>query len=234
MFIQLLLSLFSLVWSPSQVRVPGPGGGTVAIPLTVSLVVHTTGQAAYPNSVTTGAINTTGANVIVIFVDEVYGSPATPTDSLSNTWTKVPISAGYPQAWYCVNSNTGSSHTFTESTNNSSVSAALILGVIAFKLSGTASLDVAASVNAFGNLTTQPGSITPGFNGELLITMWGGSVLPTTLAVNSGFTLLDTATDGSISFGDAWQAQTTLAAINPTWSGWTNPDRMAPVILAFK
>ena len=182
----------------------------------VALVAHTaiTGGAA---TLTTTAINTTGATLLQICYMAPYGALVQPTDSANNAAGKwINFGSGYGTAacYYILSPTTSSSHTFSV-TNNGGYNAALAV----YAFSGVASFDTASMVGG----PFQPGSITPASNGELLLTVelnWSGSY--TSAAVNSGFTITDnTATTYQLA-AQAWQVQTTAAAINPTWSGFTD------------
>jgi hypothetical protein len=79
------------------------------------LVAHT-GASLNTSPVTTPAIDTTGATLIIIAAaDDV--APSVPTDSAGNTWTPLTLwdqgTTMLVRLFYCVNPTTSTSHTFT-------------------------------------------------------------------------------------------------------------------------
>ncbi len=68
------------------------------------------------NTITSGAITTTGANLIVVNVGSYSVNPATFGDSKSNIWTALTLqsvtSGVQTRLYYCVNPTVGSGHTF--------------------------------------------------------------------------------------------------------------------------
>jgi len=75
------------------------------------LIANTAQRGITGSGVTTPAINTTGANLLV-----VGGQSAAPTDSFGNTWTATPA-VGNSRLYYCVNPTVGAAHTFSNSTS---------------------------------------------------------------------------------------------------------------------
>ena len=235
---KILLLLLFVSLTGAQVRVPGPGG--YAAPNAPSVVCHTTaGTTSNSANLTTSAMNCTGVKVFVAAVSAVGGSYATNvlSDSQGNTWTRLTeIADGYPQVFYAVSPSVGSSQTFT--VLGGVPGNGMQIAVAGFN--NVSSMDVHNGTNLYSSATTQqPGSITPSQNGELLVTIYEGLLLDssTTLAVNSGFTMLDNSNNGygggSNYTALAWQVQATAAAINPTWSGIGFYYRTAIAILAF-
>lgn len=95
------------------------GGGGGAVP---TLLAHTAAAPlGYPGSTTTMAIDTTGANFIVIAAenDQTGGTTNTISDSAVNPWTRIAavhISGGGCALYYCASPTTSATHTFTNST----------------------------------------------------------------------------------------------------------------------
>lgn len=89
-----------------------------------TLVAHV-GTGGSANGVTSGAIDTTGANLLVINVAWYPGvtDPLTITDSKSNTWTALTqhgtggagATTEHQRLYYCFGGTVGSGHTFTGS-----------------------------------------------------------------------------------------------------------------------
>lgn len=163
---------------------------------------------------TSGSIDTTGANLIVVCVGSNYSGPQVSaiTDSKSNTWTALTGRGAVAKGriFYCLNPTVGSGHTFTNSADGDRLFALAFSGVDSYENdSGAADAD-------------QPGSLTPSLDGSLLVTMmrdFAGN-----LSINSGFTIaeLDSGNDS----GAAYLIQLTAAAVNPTWSGNSGGDRV--------
>ena len=140
-------------------------------------------------SVTTSAINTTGATLIVVAVSyapAIYGV-STPTDSSSNTYTQINNNAGYNYdtvaLYYNSNPTTSSSQTFTE--NAGSVNYPSIC-VEAF--SGTSistAYDQQNSLFTNGSYSFNTGSITPTYANELIVATGTNSTASQSISITS-------------------------------------------------
>lgn len=208
--------------------------------MAISLVAHAEGHGA--NNPATGAIDTTGANLIVVTTTRYGGSSSVSvTDNKGNTFTggtEQLISSGDPgvRIWRCENPIVGSGHTFTF--NGTSIFGGLC--VAAFSGAGSPAFDtetgVAGSVGAF---SVQPGSITPPQDGCLLVTTvtTNNSTGDTpNFAVDSSFIQLDHYDfNGGVNYGGtlAYLIQGTAGAVNPTWS-WSNSVVPAAAMMDFK
>jgi hypothetical protein len=209
----------------------GGGGG-------FSLVAHTIATNGSASPITTSAIDTTGATLIVVAFDEVDGlALATVSDNKGNTWTPLTArdnGAGpLTQLVYCIAPTVGSGHTFTITSTSTFISGHLAVQAWS---GGAGTFDVQnGGTPAFGT-SAQPGSVTPSVNNSLIITSVSAdndSALP--LTINSGFTVSDTSrTDGAYLFGMAYFVQGTAAAINPTWSWAGTGSDIAAAIATFK
>lgn len=180
---------------------------------------------------TTTGVDTTGANLIVLFA--AYEAGSTVSDSKSNTWTALTPkgSGGVAQLFYCFNPTVGSGHTF-------STTPITYGGIFMAAFSGATSspFDVENGVAPGSGTSIQTGSVTPSLNNELIITginLGGSAASPT---INSGFTQTDSINANSgVSYGGslAYLIQTSASAVNPTWS-WTNAATNPAVIATFK
>ena len=153
----------------------------------ISLVAHTSAASTTGGSVTTSAINTTGANLIVISTT-LQNGPASIRDSNNNTWTalnRYGTAVGI-QLFYCLNPMVGSSHTFTNGASNEYQS----IAVGAF--SGVATSSAFDAQNGVANRSSpiQTGSISPSQNGDLLVTAIGNGSSRAD-SVDSSFTLIE-------------------------------------------
>jgi hypothetical protein len=183
---------------------------------------------------TSSAINTTGANLIVIHVGH-YNAIATPSDSKSNTWTSLTAVGNSPvrsNLFYCLNPTVGSGHTFTINSIFASVE------VSAWSGAKTSSVFDQENGAADTDEVFSPGSVTPSENNELVIV--GGCVYAAdgvTLSVDGGFTVSDSK---AVVVGDSvaslmgYIVQTTATASNPTFTASASSLYTASTIATFK
>lgn len=207
------------ILSPILTGLNVSGGGSP-----ITLLVHNA-TAGSANTVTSGVLDTTGSNFIVVVVMGVFQA-ATPSmsDNKGNTYTAVSL-AGCPtgagasgaqvQMYYVYAPTVGTGHTVTFSQTGAFGS----INVLAFSGTVGSTIDqqsCAANIGV-GNTSQQGGSVTPGHNNEVLIS--GLSAFPVTaISVSSPFTISDiNGTSGA----SAYQIQTTATAQNPTWN-WTS------------
>lgn len=195
-----------------------------------TVLAHRIDGSASGSGFTTTGIDTSGADLIVGAV-AWFGSTADFSDLVggnSNTWTPLtPIGGGGGtgiQLFYCHNPTVGSGHTFT------TTSAFAAIAVIA--VSGSAASPFDQESGASG--VSQPGSITPSFDNEILITALVNSDAGTQ-TVDSGFTIEDqignNAAGNNVAAALAYIIETSLAAKNPSWSPASNGK---VVMAAFK
>jgi len=168
---------------------------------------------------TSSAIDTTGANLLVVSVG--WFGTVTVSDSKSNTWiglTTRNVGTEKGRLFYCLGGTVGSGHTFTIS--GSGIYAAAT--VHAF--SGVAGYQIESGAPSTG--ATQPvasGSVTPLTNGALVVTTMTAGATPATDAISpGGFTQITApgVTGTTLQVSTGYYIQPTAAAINPTWS-WT-------------
>lgn len=197
---------------------------------TLSLLAHTASSSA---STTTPAIDTSGATLIVA-VGGTWNSPPTMSDSEGNTWTVATTTtvanSACSRILYVANPTTGTSHTFTVSGSNAPTCA-----ILAFGGAGVLDQTNEAATNSPPNTLWQPGSVTPGVNGELIVTGFdvdGSSVSPT---IDSGFTVTDVVAYGANVEGiaAAYLVQATAGAIDPTWT-YGGGHTIAATIASFR
>lgn len=230
---------------PKQARffnppIPATGGGGGSF--TYTIIAHTwisTDSA----TVTTPAIDTTGANLIIYGVSIVNGSFTITDNKGSPTLTKLTEQGDAfdgirsNQICYAISPTVGTGHTFTFANSASSFSVLEVLAVK--KSSGTPTFDTqngfsqssGASAESF-----QVGSVTPAGDNELIVTsaVWNNNQTPT---IDSSFTFSDwgsTPTAGVNMGGLAYLIQTTGGTVNPTWSFSGNINSYGGTIAAFK
>ncbi len=209
-----------------------------------SLVAHVGAKSTNGAGFTSGSINTSGADLLIVMVGNFSGTQPTLTDSVgasSNTWTALTRqdsgSGSSGLIYYAKNATVGSGHTFTLTGANSFAS----MEVQAWSGSDlTAPFDVENGANESSSLTSlQTGSVTPANNGSLIVAglcLRGLSVSGDTATIGSGFTDLDQQVGVSsqcLGSALAYLVQGTAGAVNPTWS-WTHVDSADAVIAVFK
>jgi hypothetical protein len=175
------------------------------------------------NVATTGAIDTTGANLIVIIVADYNAeAPSVVTDSKSNNYTALSTSTGqFSQVLihYLYNPTVGSGHTFT-ATRTGGFPA---IKAYAFSGSVASPFDVGGGdgVASPGPTTVQPGPVTPSEDNELLVTGWGWSQVSDTPTIDGGFsspTSVNNNPGVHFALSAAYLIQTTATLSDPTWT----------------
>jgi hypothetical protein len=201
-----------------------------------SLVAHTQAT-SFATPVTTGTIDTTGADLIVVSTNVDTGDCLgnfSISDNKSNTWTQVASNHSVSLItvmWYSHNPTVGAGHTFSVACN------AALAGVITIQawsgsVVGTVS-DQANSATTAGATSLNTGSITPSQNNSLIVSACGVNGGTNTCSVNSGLTISDgIAFSGGVHYGGAlaYLVQSPAAAINPLWSWAASND--ADVVIA--
>jgi hypothetical protein len=216
----------------------GGGGGSMAF----ALVAHTAAASTNNTSVTTGAIDTTGANLIVLVTSEDVTKTPVPTDSNGNSYTNLTKfgAATSPGVtiWYKLSPIVGAGHTFTNTPSGGGNSFPAI-AVLAFSGAGSAGVDASQNGSTGTANTRQPGSITPSENNEVVIASsgWNGAIGVASAVINGGFNSPpDQVDSGSNNYGAAisYLIQTSAAAANPTWTYGVSSPAAAAGIAAFK
>lgn len=212
------------------------GGGGGSPTLIVSTIKGTNSS-----SVTTDAIDTTGANFIAIVLSSGGGSSATISDSKSNTWTNLTLYVDVFRSIsmsYCYAPTVGSGHTFT-----GSLAGKNSIAVAAFNNVATSPFDVENGNvgTTFGtNTPLSTGSVTPSQANSLLIAgLMGDSGLSADMSIDSSFTIANSLKGSDISGGGyscalAYKVLTSSSATNPSWTFSANPAVAAANIAAFK
>lgn len=202
----------------------------------IAHVASVTAAGPGSDTITSGAINTTGADLVVVEVSWYTGTTASPTlsDSKSNTWTGLTQQTNNSRAsrlFYCAGATVGTGHTFT-------LAGSVLFGVIsAVAVSGAHAAPFASENGVsvgFAN-SGQPGSVTPPEDGCLVVTGLTLEHASSATGVDGGFTAAFTELGSdNIGGGLAWLVQATAAAVNPTWSWSGGGSSFASTIAAFK
>lgn len=199
--------------------------GSAPPPPDIQLLVSAQKTIKAGGPVTTSAIDTTGATLIVAAVASYYGTN-TVVDSAGNTWHALTEYGAGGQGdtvtiFYAFNPTTSATHTFSgddlASQGFTSIMVAAFSGTDATAAVFEAGTDKGhAQTN--GN-PVQPGSVVVATIGDLYITAVGGYA-NATLAIDSGFTIItqDVLAANSLFAGLAYLLATDLVAVNPTWT----------------
>src|ERR1043166_364714 len=200
-----------------------------------SVITHTAAASTDHDSVTTGAVDTTGASLIYV-VAAVYdpGAVGTLADSKGNTWTestRLIINNIRVITWYSRVTSVGSGHTFTF-TGSPNFPA---IAVLALSGATASPFDSKNSGSVLSGTSLPTGSVTPAADNEVLISGIAFDGNENTLAIDNGFTIsdqIDRAGGNNIGVGLAYKIQTTAVAVNPSWS-WSVTAYAATELAAF-
>jgi hypothetical protein len=193
---------------------------------------HVGAQSGTSQNVTTGAINTTGADLLVV-VQAYYGPAGASviSDSAGNTWTDLTVYAsahrsvkiGYVQA-----PTTSASHTFTSTQNNSNYPT-LCVSAWSGSVSTPKEDDQGATTAGATSLAT--GNATPTTT-DLFITGCSQGGTTGTLTLSAGFTVTDAFTGVANAVEGGMGYATGSSAVQATWNFDSN--EAAVCIAAFK
>ncbi len=209
--------------------------------MSYSLIAHT-GAGGSANSATTSAINTSGANLLIVSASWYAGTTTSGvvSDSKSNTWTLLTKhTSDLPcanQLFYCVPVAVGSGHTFTFSGTDSFAS----IGVQAWSGNAAVPFDSQSGNDQTHNIsnTIQPGSLLPSEDNCLVVaSLQFENNSANTVTIDSGFTISDTVpySGGNNEGGSmAYLVQTTATSVNPTWDVGGNMPWLATTLAVFK
>jgi hypothetical protein len=200
-----------------------------------SLVSSTIKNTAAAGGGTTDAIDTTGADLIVLVISQYsVGASDTPSDSKGNTWAGLTVQTSGDarvRLFYASAPTAGSGHTFAYSVSNSYAT----ITALAFSGAHASPFDQENGAGASA-ASIQPGSVTPTEDNELVVCgLCTGGNQGGDATINGGFTLAHRfAYDGnSMGGAGAYLIQATATAANPTWS-WPNSGAAAAAIATFK
>lgn len=204
--------------------------------MAISLI--TNGQGSGNTNPTTGALDTTGATLLIAVV--TYAGTVSVSDSKGNTWTALTASAngGVTSRIYYVNSATptvGSGHTFT--LNGTGIAGAI--NIIAFSGSDSTPYDGQQNANsAASGATLTTNSVTPTANNYLVVAGFsGGNTFGGAGSINLSFNITNQkALTGGSNYGTAaaYLIQGTAAAVNPTWTLGSTVSNIASSIAVFQ
>lgn len=216
----------------------------VAPPAGFSLVASAASAGMLLGPVTTSAIDTTGANLLVVAVSQYNGATiGTLTDSKGNTWIGLTAVTGsaetYARLYYCPSPTVGSSHTFTFDNGGSLGGLYGVVAIQAWSGANASPFDTqnGATAGGGGLSAIQPGSVTPSQNNSLIVTSFSASHM-TGYSIDGSCTItanVDYFSGVNEGLAMAYLVLGTAAATNPTWSAAVGgPNDMSAVIAVFK
>lgn len=191
-----------------------------------SIISSVTAQTSNNNDVTTGGIDTTGADLIILgVVNAVAAAANVISDSKSNTWITVPpgdhaTSAVRLQTYYAKSPTVGTGHTFAASTVTNSLPCLFVIAVSGAHLTAPLDQDAGNVEQASAN-TLLAGSNDPTNADELMVAIIGLNNGHSGMGIDSGYTV-ELSNPSIVGFGGAlaWKINTTGAAENPAFT-WT-------------
>jgi hypothetical protein len=200
-------------------------------------LISNTSAAGTTETVTTGTIDTTGANLIVLGVSYNTGQTPVISDNKGNTYTALTAQAvssnGTSRIYYCVSPAVGSGHTFS----NTGAANYCSLCVGAFSGAKVAvPFDRQNGATNSSATTLATGAVMPNDNNELVVTHFMFSI-SATASIDGGFNISDQTNFGaSNNYGGAmaYLIQTTATSANPTWTQNGSATGLAATIATFR
>lgn len=175
------------------------------------------------NTFTSGSLDTTGADLLVVVVTENTAGGVTLSDSKSNTWNPLTeqtnsINPSCVIYYAKATGKTGTGHTFTATGS----SIFCVLNVMAFSGSDTTAPFDQQNGTGGGSFTSTaaPGSITPTVDNELIISgfAWNASLTITSVTGATAFYQTNFSGGANYGGGGAYAIQTTATAANDAWN----------------
>lgn len=164
---------------------------------------------------TTDAIDTTGANLLVVASGATAPALTGFSDSKGNTWNLIASPAGstYALLYWCAPTSVGSGHTVTSKLANSTkIFAALNIG-------GTPSADTSASAYSASATSLASGSITASDAGNITLVVAAHSANTSIKSISGGVEFIDVQPGATnVTLGAA------LAMLNPSGGSAFNPS----------
>lgn len=196
--------------------------------MAIALIASTSAGTAQ-NGGTISAIDTTGANLIVVALSS-YDVAAALTDSKGNTWTALTTRAvgggSVVRMFYCASPVVGTGHTFTASGANTYST----VSVVAFSGAAASPFDQESGAAS----SASPGVILPREDNCVFVTCQSQASSGTGASINGSFTASSVNHGGTfVGGGVAYKVQTTAGAENPTWS-WSAGGTASVAMAVFK
>ncbi len=188
--------------------------------MAIALVGHITASSTTSSTFTSGTLDTTGATLIVVAVEEFAVS--TLSDNMSNgAGTSLTLQTGSNirlQLHYYVAPTVGAGHTWTSTGTGTFTT----LAISAWSGVTTSSpFDVENGAAVTSTTTIQPGSVTPAVSGSLLLFAIGNNQTIGSNSINNSFVVMDTTNvvgGQHEAAAHGYLVQSVAAPINPTWT----------------
>jgi hypothetical protein len=183
---------------------------------------------------TTGAIDTTGASLIVVSVSwAAFADANTPTDNKGNAYLALTQHASGTtkhQFWYATTPTVGPGHTFTVTSGGS-----IYPAIIVQAFSGAPATPFETQNGGSGFSPASAGSITPAANGALVVTGIAGASALGSLSVSPAMTQTTVPFVGGVTNpgATAFLVQAVAAAITPVWT-YTGGSGTALSVASFR
>lgn len=211
-------------------------------------VVKTKKGAVSGANVTTDAVDTTGANFLIVGIAWWNGAASTPgvTDARTgcaspcNTWTALTAysdGTNSVQFFYAKNATGSAGHQITTTGLNGGYSIVLFRAYSGVDTSAPFDVQNGITGAYSSNTICQAGSITPAGANELLVALYGADTASAAGSIDSSFTDLDAlgASSGNYAGGaTAYLVYSGTSAQNPTWTNSGGTNEAACTIAAFK
>jgi hypothetical protein len=202
--------------------------------MAIALVANTGAGSAAGGNITTPDINTSGANLIVAAMGNYSaGSAGSVSENKGNGaptgLTTYLIGGGERlRIFYWLNPSVGSGHNFSTTSGAASYPSLCVAAFSGVKITSPWDKENGAFASAS---TVQPGSITPSEDNELVVSAVEYDA-SRTMSINSSFSITDQINYGAgAHFGTAlaYLIQTSLAAVNPTWTAGSTTSLTAAI-----
>jgi hypothetical protein len=186
----------------------------------MAAVLGTRSAGSTGTSVTTSALDTTGATLLIACSTN-FDTEFTLTDSASNTWTVIAYDNSDSRSrklWYCASPTTSASHTFT---STCSYGTGPTLNVLAASGTTASPLDQTGASTTSSATSLATSSITPSANGALIFgfTLTRNNTNDDTVNRGTLFGVKQVSGGPSYSSYAAYEIQSTAAATSFTFSG---------------
>lgn len=205
--------------------------------VTARLINHKSAASANTIVVTTAAMDTTGATLMVVSVgDYQVVAETTLSDSASNTWSQLTSrNDGFARVitWYCSPCTTSATHTFSYGVTLARYPA---IAVNVFNNILATPFDQQNGNNTAAGTTLTTNSVTATTSRQVIVAAVANAVTGAITINDANFNISETvAYSVGANFGlqTAYAVQPVVAAVNPQW-GWTGTADAATEIATFK
>lgn len=171
----------------------------------------------------TGSIDTTGADCLIVTVGFAFGAVSGVSDNKGNTFvplTQYDYGGWHICSFYALGANCGAGHTITASATGFN-------GLAVITASGVGSFQTESGSSSPSSGSIQPGSVTPITDGSLIVsTLWNQGTSAESLG---GFTSINGTVDSGFRMGLGHLVQSTAANVNPSWTWSGGADGVASI-----